>query len=159
MIVFENRIAEIVETLPMINGFKVNYEWVKDAKEVNRYLLLKEQPYPVIFLISGRTNGVRTDDGVFQEVNRDAVFILATRELDTNLINSQRLESSYKNVLNPLTELFINSLENSSISRVTENGFSVELIPNYENSTKNGQIDIWDAVRLQGDITINNQCL
>lgn len=159
MIVFENRIAEIVETLPMINGFKVNYEWVKNAKEVNRYLLLKEQPYPVIFLISGKTNGVRTDDGVFQEVNRDAVFILATRELDTNLINSQRLESSYKNILNPLTELFIDSLENSSISRVSQNGFSVELIPNYENSTKNGQIDIWDAVRLQGEITINNQCL
>lgn len=156
MIVFEERIQSIVDSLPQIDGFDVNFEWVKDSVDVNRYLALDSQPYPIIFLLTGKEKSVFKYENEYQEINRNCRFILATRELDVSLINSQR--TSYVNVLNPLLEEFLELLDSSNISRMP-NGFEQEKVPNYNQGGENGQIDIWDAIVLDVELVINSNCL
>lgn len=164
MIVFEERIAELISTLPKINGFKINFEWVKDVEDVNKYIVLQDRPYPVIFLLTSKETSEVVTSGTYNETSRPCTFILATRELDTSKTNTQRGRSSYKNVLNPLAESFLNELKYSSISRIES--FGLERVPNYgkkstadSKSNKSGQIDLWDTIIITADVTINNQCL
>ena len=159
MIIFEERVQELINILPPIsdgtNSFGINFYWAKDLKDVNAYLKVKDQPYPLIILVRSREKLIsRTSE----EVTRKCRFIIATAERDVNKLNNDRWQSSYKNVLNPLASLFLDALERSTISRLHD-GIELDRVPNYADASKDNQIDIWDTILIDCTVSINNNCL
>ena len=160
MIIFEERIQELISITPKVGNFTTNFYWAKDMNDVNQYLKLKDQKYPLIILV--RSPEKHKHFGA-EEITRDCRFILATAERDVNKLNTTRWESSYKNVLNPLAENFLLALDSSTISRLHE-GFKLDRVPNYaeakaEYRKTENQIDIWDTIVLDCTVSINNNCL
>mgnify|MGYP001482987261 CR=1 FL=1 len=154
MIVFETRIKELVAQLPQIDGFENHFYWGNSGQELNKYLAVESQPYPLIYL----TSGYESSQGDFKEVSRNCTFIIAVREKELDLLNISRLEKSYKTYLNPLADYFIQLLDSSSISRL-RNGYKLRRIPNYSEANENSQIDLWDVIELQCEVVLNSNCL
>lgn len=160
MIVFEERLAELLNTLPNVEvnnaSYPVYFNW--GTKEVlNKYLSVTQgNAYPLIWLVDG------TDE---QNVARKEVarnntrLILAINKASVDLFNPDWYQSDYKNVLNPLAENVIKALDRSSISRLS-NDYQIQRFPNYtENGEENATVDVWNALTIDCDITFNNNCL
>lgn len=160
MIVFEDRIGEIVDSLEPINGFSPVFYWGNSAQEVNAFLALDDQKYPLVYL----TSGYEESEGDFKEVERECVFIIATNELDQNKLNLDRMRDNFDKVLNPLAFNLIDVLDSSSISRLPQ-GYKLKRIANYSDSKSgssskaNTQIDRWDVIELRCRVVINDKCL
>lgn len=161
MIIFEERIQELISILPQVDGFPINFYWAKDMKDVNLFLSLKGQPYPLIILVRSPE---KLKNPKASEVTRKSRFILATAEHDINKLNTDRWQSSYKKILNPMAEIFLDALEGSTISRLHE-GIELDRVPNYAEATyrrgqdQDQQIDIWDTIVIDCTVSINNNCL
>lgn len=163
MIIFEERIQEIISLLPAhtegeapnVRTFPVNFYWAKDMKDVNQYLKLKDQKYPLIILVRSPE---KLKNRLSEEVTRDCRFILATAERNIEKLNTERWQSSYKNVLNPLAEKFLEAIETSTISRLHDN-FKLDRVPNYVDASPDQMIDIWDTIVIDCTVSINNNCL
>jgi hypothetical protein len=155
MIVFEERIEQLIGQVPLIETFKTHFYWGNGSKDVNLYLTLSDQPYPFVFL----TTGQETSKGNFKETRRNCKFIIACQEEITDKINTQRMLDSYRNVLNPLADYMIEIFDTSSISRLN-NGYKLQRIPNYSDKTgENYAIAKWDVILLEVDLSINDNCL
>jgi len=157
MIVSEDKFALAFEQLPPIQMFKPRYESGNDL-HLNKYL--KEMadsstsPYPLIYQVSNKDDGndnAQTTKGKF-------VFILATREKKTELLNSNRLKMSFKNVLIPLAENMFTLFKKAGIFN-WDGTYTIEKFYNYGDGDKNKTIDIWDAIRLTVELEINNNCI
>ena len=163
MIIFEERAKELISILPPhhvgqepnIELMPINFYWAKDSKEVNQYLKVKDQKYPLIILVRSPE---KIKNRTAEEVTRKCRFILAVSEPDTALLNDARWDSSYKEALNPLAENFLYALESSTISRLHDD-IEIDRVPNYANADKNNQIDIWDAIVIDCEVSFNNNCL
>ncbi|MEZ7496467.1 hypothetical protein QO206_13295 [Leeuwenhoekiella aequorea] len=155
MIVFEDRIEDLINLIPNINGFKTHFYWGKDGKDVNRYLVSNDSPYPFVFLTQGTERG----DVSAKEVLRDCRFILACQEFDLDKMNDQRLLDSYKDFLNPLAAYMLELFDVSTISRINEGKYRLKRVPNYSESNENPQIDKWDVIVLELELVLNNNCL
>jgi len=163
MIIFEERTQELISilpphkkgVLPNIELFPINFYWAKNSQDVNQYLKVKGQPYPLIILVRSPE---KLPNRLSEEVTRKCRFILAVAEPDTSLLNDARWETSYKDVLNPLAENFLYALESSTISRLHDN-IEIDRVPNYADADKNNQIDIWDVIIIDCHLSFNNNCL
>lgn len=163
MIIFEERIQELIGIMPPHQEgektFPIHFYWAKDMKDVNLFLSVKDQPYPLIILVRSPET---IPNRMATEVTRKTRFVLATAERDINKLNTERWQSSYKNTLNPLAESFLDALERSSISRLHE-GIQLDRVPNYseahQQKDKENQIDIWDTIVIDCTVSINDNCL
>jgi hypothetical protein len=165
MIIVEERIREIIEGIPKIFvnddvTTKPKFHW-GDRYELVKYLEInKDDSYPLIWLLLGIDN--HTERG--RLCTRECEFIIATRETDKSLMNDVRFNKSFTIVLNPLLEYILQGLNNSSISRIVEESWSVERRPDYtesyyKNDNDNYTIDLWDALKLTVEVEFNNHCL
>lgn len=161
MIVVEERLEELFNLIPEIqinssNLKKPVFSWGK-KEELNRWVeAYKSDTYPLIWLLPEN----ESHNTFANRVTRRLVLILATLETRTELFNKQRYQGSYKSVLNPLTDYVIQALQKSSITRlVNANDVSVFKEPNYSERDENGSIDKWDAVRIECEVEISNNCL
>jgi len=161
MIVTEHNIRAIVGTIPSIQtsegSVSPSFHW-GDKSELARYLKVKEDSvYPLIWLLPS------SDDysGNGQQVDKDCVFIIATRETRENMFNDERYINSFDTVLNPLTDYLIHGLDVSTISDLGDRDWSVTKFPNYAEADKNYTIDLWDAVELTISVRFNktSNCL
>ena len=164
MIVFEDGIDALVNQIPAIvegaNSFAPNFHWGNQS-ELNRYILLKSQPYPIIWLVTGGETH-STKDG---EITRDCRFIIAVRDTNVNELNDYRLRNSYLNFLNPLADRLLEGLRKFRITDLPEQEYKLEKLPNYSDfddntktSAKNKTIDLWDALTIDCKITMNSNC-
>tara|TARA_R100000951_G_scaffold116799_1_gene131158 strand:+ start:6662 stop:7147 length:486 start_codon:yes stop_codon:yes gene_type:complete len=153
MIVFEDGIEVMVGQMPTIGGFTVNFHW-GNQDELNRYIALNAQPYPIIWLISGNEKHLTNDE----EVERSCRFIIAVRELNVSQLNDYRLKNSYLLFLNPLVDRLIEGLTKSSILSMPDRSFTIEKLPNYSEQDKNKTIDLWDAVTIDCNVRMINNC-
>jgi hypothetical protein len=87
-------------------------------------------------------------------------LILAV-ETNTQMLNSERMERTFKPILYPLLDDILRVLRVANT--VSVNGeYRATKFPNYSDDTngeESGFVDIWDAVKLQLDCTFNNNCL
>lgn len=87
-------------------------------------------------------------------------LILAV-ETNTQMLNSERIERTFKPILYPLLDDILRVLRMANT--VSINGeYRATKFPNYSDNTnveESGFVDIWDAVKLQLDCTFNNNCL
>lgn len=161
MIVFEERLKGIFDLLPNIqvnqsNSRKPSFSWGK-KDDLNRYIMKnKNASYPLIWLLPS----VDTYNLLSDRVTRNVILIVATLETREDLYNEQRYKGSFKTVLNPLANYILQGLQGSSISRITNpNDISILKEPNYSDTGENATIDKWDALRIECNVEINNNCL
>lgn len=165
MIIVEERVREICGQLPKI---RINNDVTKqprfhwgDRNELVKFLELnKEDSYPLVWLMTGIDNHIERG----RLCQRECQFVLATRETDKSLLNDIRFDKSFAVVLNPLLDYLLQGLNNSSISRIENESWTVERRPDYtesyyKNDNDNYTIDLWDALKLTVEVEFNNHCL
>jgi len=158
MIVFEEKIRELVTLMPQWNGtHKVRYDW-GTIDVLNKFLILKESTskYPLIWLVTSKD----TDDLLRNRVTRNARFVIATRSNDVDAFNATQYQTDYINILIPVYNNFITLLNSSGISKIIDSKIEKELKPNYSvNDNGKGLITIWNAIVLDLEIELTTGCI
>ena len=157
MIVTEHSIRAIVDTIPTIQmnanlSRTPSFHW-GDKDELMRYLKVKgDSAYPLIWLLPS------SDDytGNGQQVDKDCVFVIATRETRKDMYNDERYINAFATILNPLTDRLIHGLKVSTISNVDDLDWGLFKFPNYAEADENYTIDLWDAIQLTISVRFNN---
>jgi len=158
MIVFEEKLRELVALMPQWNGtHDIRYDW-GTIDVLNKFLTLKESKskYPLIWLVTSKD----TDDLLRNRVTRNARFVIATRSNDVDAFNATQYKTDYKNVLIPVYNDFITLLNSSGISKIAGSAIDKELKPNYSvNDNGKGLITIWNALVLDIEIELTSGCI
>ena len=167
MIVFEEKIREIVDLLPNHTepieptGFKifpVRYDW-GTYEVLTKFLLLKENQskYPLIWLINDAT----TEDWQGNFISRKARLVVATRSHKPDAFNEFHFHNDFSKVLIPVYDNFIKAVKQSGSWSITNELRTYELMPNFsiKNNGK-GLIDIWNAITFTVDLRYDSRkCL
>lgn len=158
MIVFEEKIRELVALLPKWNDtFEIRYDW-GTIDVLNKFLVLKESKskYPLIWLVTSKD----TDDLLRNRVTRNARFVIATRSNDVDSFNAKQYQTDYKEILIPVYNNFITALNSSGISKIVGSTIDKELKPNYSvNDNGKGLVTIWNALVLDCEIELIDGCI
>ena len=164
MIVVEERLRELFDLIPEIyvkNGVsnKPAFSW-GDKLALNQFLTVAYKDssfktYPLIWLLPSEDSYNNSVDILDRRVS----LVLATLETRKDLLNDHRLQGTYKNTLNPLTEYVIQALNNGSIINYISPLINILKSPNYSINEDNESIERWDAVRIDLDVQFNNKCL
>jgi len=158
MIVFEEKLRELVALLPKWNDtFEIRYDW-GTIDVLNKFLVLKESKskYPLIWLVTSKD----TDDLLRNRVTRNARFVIATRSNDVDSFNAKQYQTDYKEILIPVYNNFITVLNSSGISKIVGSTIDKELKPNYSvNDNGKGLITIWNALVLDVEIELTDGCI
>jgi hypothetical protein len=155
MVIIEEINSEAFDQLPTMNGFKPVYKWGNELHLIKQLQLFEKNgksPYPLIYQTSNRSEQNATTE--IAETN--LVFILACRNLETDLLNENRWEMTYKNILYPLVSN-ITTVFNKAGVYIWDGSFSVEEFPNYGNGKENKTVDIWDALLFKATIKIEGK--
>lgn len=153
MIVFEQRLGQLVELLPEVVGFTVKYGW-GTQDELNKYLALprNESPYPLIWLTIGKDSENLNEP----KVTRNAKILIATVSLMQSEMNPFIYATDYQEILIPIANNLIKALQQSGASMITRNEIEREFMPNFSVRENNGQVDIWNVLVLDAEINFNN---
>lgn len=158
MVVVEEKNSLVFTQLPEINNFRAIYRWGNEyhlIKQINEFSKDNRSIYPLIYQISNKSN----QDNVNNSCTTDLSFIIACRNLETDLLNENRWTMSYKNILYPLVENIEKAFNRAGIY-LWDGKFTLEEFPNYGDGEKNKPVDIWDALLFKTTITIyGNRCI
>ncbi len=164
-IIVEDRLKELFDTLPAINGFSPVFKY-GDQKELMAFLRSTKgdasKPYPLIWYVYPNSE---TDNGKDQDVNLTLSLVMAVNNGKTSMLNDERKETTYKTILEPLRNNVRTALKKASILTLTgaDDRFITTKFPNYSgddnNMTENELQDVWDAIKQVQEVTINDNCL
>jgi hypothetical protein len=161
MIVFEEKLRELIALMPSninANGeFPIRYDW-GTIDVLNKFLILKENvsKYPLIWLVTSKD----TDDLLRNRVTRNARLVIATRSNDVDGFNKKQYQTDYTNILIPVYNDFITLLNSSGVSKIVNSKVEKELKPNYSiNDNGKGLVTIWNAIVLDLEIELTNNCI
>lgn len=163
MLIIEDKLKEIFDQLPLMQNsagveFKLVFRY-GDNLELLAFLKNAKgntsRPYPLIWLLYPYEE---IQDRTTVDVT-DMVLIIAT-ETNAESNYQQRMEENFKKVLIPLYEniklafLRANTIYTSDVYNVTK-------YPNYGRPEENKAeaIDLWDAMRIEFNCSINNSCI
>lgn len=159
MPVFEQRLGELVEVLPLVvineTDFKVKYNW-GTIDVLKEYLANNPNAYPLVWLVP-----TKTQINVTQETTKArATIAIATKSDKQHEFNGFIYDTDYRIILDVIENNLVKSLRNSSISNILDE-YNSEKMPNYlvTLSEKQTPIDIWNATFLDIEIEFNNNCL
>lgn len=162
-IIVEDRLRDNFNYLPsMIGPNGGSFQPVFKAGDHKELLAFFKQSqgnsnYPLVWL-----------DMPYEEehINRGLVkidrlnFILAV-ETNSQMLYAERIDTTFKNVLIPLLDNVIDLFRVSNVI-AHDNNFIITKFGNYSDEPQgeeSGFTDIWDAIKLTVNITINNNCL
>lgn len=158
MIIVQDILAKGFNTLPLTDDKKPVYNWGNELhllKVLELYQKSNAYPYPLIYQVSNTS----TQREQSSEATINLELIIATRETRVDLLNENRWAYSYKQLLYPVL-INIVTLFMQGVNTFTWNGeYTVREFPNYGNGQENFTIDLWDALRFETTITLNNNCL
>lgn len=155
MVIVEEINTEVFNQLPMRNGFKPVYKWGNEHHLIKQLQLFDKEgksAYPLIYQTSNRSE----QNSTTKLASTDLVFILACRNLETDLLNENRWAMTYKNILYPLVADIENCFRKAGVY-VWDGSFTVEEFPNYGNGKENKTVDIWDALLFKTSIQIEGK--
>jgi hypothetical protein len=154
MIVFEDQLARIVEILPSViirNKFlKINYGWGTE-EVLAKYLTLKGKlSFPLIWLVEGEdTNDLREPS-----VKRNARIVILFESQAPDQFNDYQHEWDFKVVLQPIADNLLKALEQSGISRFSDNNFRTQRVKNYSmREVDKSLVYVCNAIVLNTEIT------
>jgi len=157
MIIVEDRIREIINTMPPVNYDGVDYPVIFDfgnENDLNKFIRQEDKKYPLIWL----QTGFMEDISQSHYVSTDLSFIIATYSGDINKNNSQRLIDTFGNILIPLMENLDKAFTRSNTVLFSRPNRKITKFYNYGNGMKHTSTDIWDAIRFDVEVIINDNC-
>lgn len=152
-------LTEAFKELPNVaNNKGVTYKW-GDELHLNKLIKLyqndRKNPYPLIYNVSNKYS----IEGRREYINYNPLsLVIATRNANTDWHNGNRWATSYKEVLFPVVDLIVQLFKKGQIFQ-WDGEFTLYEFPNYGNGKENETTDIWDALRLDTRIIINDKCL
>lgn len=159
MVIVEEKNSIVFGQLPEMGGFKPVYKWGNEQhliKQLNLFDKSQKSAYPLIY----QTSNSSEQDNIRNSCVTDLVFILACRNLEVDLLNENRWEMSYKNILYPLVSNMEICFNKAGI--YNWNGlYTVQEFPNYGEGNENKTVDIWDALLLtvRGITIYGDKCI
>lgn len=157
MVIVEERNSLVFDQLPEIDGFKPIYKWGNEQhliKQINEFSKDSKSIYPLIYQTSNQSE----QDNIRNSCSTNLVFIIACRNLETDLLNENRWAMSYRNILYPTVKNIETCFNMVGIYN-WDGKYSLQEFPNYGNGTENKTVDIWDALLFTTKITIDNNCI
>lgn len=159
MIVVENRIAELINLIPNVDGLKPVFHY-GEGKELNAFLIGRNKDgsnlYPLVYQTSYReTQNIQQKTVT---TRWEAILATATRP---ELYNTQREATTYQNVLYPLFG-YIDKAMRSSNFITSEYVWDIEKWPNYSESKEmkeHGFLDVVDAMLIRCELLIDTNCI
>jgi len=164
-IVVEDRLKEIFDYLPDMVGADTNsYTPVFKAGDEHELLAFFNQSqgntnYPLIWLELPFKEDHKNHNRQKLEV-LNLSLILAV-ETNSSMVYSERLETTFKTILYPLLDNILDVMRVSNTLSYDGN-FSITKFANYSDAQIgiDGEFaDIWDAIKLEVDVIINDDCL
>jgi len=163
MIVVETRLQEVLSGLPVIEidykgtptPFPHRFDW-GSQEDLNIFLQQEKKIYPLIWLETGFTENHNRNDG---SVSVSISLKIATYGLDNTLLNQQRLNLTFKEVLIPMLDNIRKTFERSNIVQIEGDDWEIEKFYNYGTGSKTETTDWWDAIRFDIDLIITNDCI
>jgi len=159
MIVVEDRLRELISTMPAIsvdNQDFLPYFDFGSKPDLDIFLKQEQKKYPLIWLETGFAEVHNTYE---DSVDCSVSIKIATYGFDSTLLNHVRLNSTFKLVLFPMLENFRKALERSNIVLIQNTEFDIEKFYNYGRDEEQEQSEIWDAIRFDVDLKFNSDCL
>lgn len=157
MIIVEDILKTLFEGLPLITVGGESFDPVfdfGDVRDLNKFLKQEEKKYPLIWLESG-FNEEFYDEGVKIQPN----IIIATYGLNSSYSNREKLDINFKTVLIPLLESVIKTFERSNVINFDGDTFKITKYYNYGNGERHETTDIWDAIKLEVELTLKEGCI
>ena len=154
----EDRLKEIFSYLPAIKGFSPIFK-AGDQKELIAFFKQSggNSNYPLIWL-----------DMPFEEkhINRkrvkvDNLTLILAVETNSEMLYSERLDTTFKDVLYPLLDSVLDAFTVGNTLSY-DSDFSIVKYGNYSeqaDGAEGGFVDIWDVIKLNLDVEINDTCL
>ena len=131
--------------------WKVHF-YEADLFELNKILLSAERKYPLIWLQTGYTKKERIQGGRF-ELNNLSLFIITKGDKTDRY--KKRFDTTFKLIIYPiLNKLLAKIKSESGISFGSENYTTTDVPFNDVSALP----DIWDALILDIDLTVNPDC-
>ena len=165
MIIIEDRFEEALSYLPEMYGlnssstetFKPTFMY-GDEQELIMYLKLfseSSEIYPIIWLIQPYKEKHKGKRVYLDNIS----FVLAT-STNRNMLNKDRMESTFKKILIPLYDNMMEIFKYCNTIDLAETN-NVIKYPGYKNidGDKNRTVAIWDAIKLDLSCSINDNCL
>jgi len=159
MIVIEDRVKELVATMPSIEIDNVSFPMVFDfglAEDLDLFLKQEVKKYPLVWLETSFEEKHNSDKS---EAQASLSFKIATYGFDSTLLNNVRLNSTFKDVLFPVLENLRKALERANITLLQSREFEITKFYNYGSDKAQEQSEIWDAIKFDVDVKFNNDCL
>lgn len=157
MIIVQDILAKGFDMMPEVRGFKATYNW-GTKEHLLRVLELfqknSQSPYPLIYQVSNSSQ----QNFYTKETEVRLELILAVRETDVSMLNEVRWEKNYKQLLYPVLNNIVTLFEKGASFQWDGIGTPYEF-PNYGEGNQNYTIDLWDALRFETTITLNDKCL
>jgi len=157
MIVVEEKLTELFEQLPLIDGFMPVYKWGNEfhlQQQLAIYSKANTSPYPLIYQTSNLSRQKTFDNNCEAKLS----LILACQNTEVSLTNEERWAMSYRKVLYPLLRN-IEICLSSSGNIIWDGEYIMEEFPNYGNGKDEFTLDVWDALLIKLTITINDGCI
>lgn len=157
MIVVEEKLTELFEQLPLIDGFKPIYKWGNEfhlQQQLKIYSEAKVSLYPLIY----QTSNLSKQHTFAETCDATLKIVLACQNTEVNLTNEQRWEMSYKNILYPLLRNIETCFRSAGII-VWDGDYNMQEFPNYGNGKDEFTMDIWDAIAIEVKIQIIQGCI
>lgn len=163
MIVVEERIRDVLVDLPKVvtdykgtpTEFKHRFDW-GSKEDLNILLAQEKQVYPLIWLETGFSEDHKPNA---DEVSASVSIKIATYGLDTSLLNQQRLNLTFKDILIPVLDNIVKAFNRSNIVKLDDFDYKITKFYNYGTGSSQETTDIWDAIKLDINLTINNDCI
>lgn len=167
MIIVEDKLKEIFEYLPAMKyevgsvlSFKPVFGYGSQI-ELNKFLKSKESdqshPYPLIWLLYPYKELHKR-----KEVDLEGMVLILATNTNSQMLNSERIDTNFKKVLIPLYD---------NVHAVLKRAVNVNLIeeteiikfPNYSGDNNREEeaftTDLWDAMKTIWKLSINTACL
>jgi hypothetical protein len=158
MIIVEYRLDEVFNTLPVIinkgKEFKPVYNF-GTHEDLLVFLIDKQRqnktPYPLIWF---ETEKPGTG---YDEIEMNVKLILAVQSLP-NISNKDRVLHYIKPILEPVYENVLKALRLSGITSIlNEENIVTTLYYNYTDAKLTEAISVWDAIKVELTITVNEK--
>ncbi len=164
MIVVEEKLRALFDMIPEIqintnNLVKPCFSWGDELALTQfmdaAYKDVDFNLYPLIWLLPS----VDDHNPRAKTLKKDIRLVISTLETRNETLNDQRLQGSFKKVLNPLADYIEQCFLNSSITIVLSENIKTFKRPNYSVNKKSGAIDKWDAMTIDLEVEFNNNCI
>lgn len=160
MIIFEDRLAELVGTMPKLTlnniEYQINFDWGTETKLAQYLALNGKLSFPLIWLAENEDINNEREPSV----KRNARLVILNESQKPDQFNPYLHKYDYDKVLQPILDNLLIGLKQSGFTRFNDKSFKTRRVKEYSmRNESESLIYICNAIVLDAEITITDGCL